>query len=209
MDYAQTDKSSPEENIKNPHPAVEMSGDQERQKEIEHARSEDSPAKRATPYSLDELIRQHEYLSPTNQELQKALTGEQYRVTKQNATELPYANEYSDNFKKGIYVDITSGEPLFTSMEKFESGCGWPSFTHPITEEVLTEHEDRTFFTTRTEVRSRAGNVHLGHVFPDGPKQSGGLRYCINSAALKFIPYGELEQEGYAYLKTIFDQAEN
>lgn len=155
---------------------------------------------------LNSLIVARNYHAPDDKELRKKLGKEQYRVTQENATEFPYANEYNDNFDKGLYVDITSGEPLFTSMDKFESGCGWPSFSRPIVSDVLTEHDDRNLFTTRTEVRSRAGNSHLGHVFKDGPSYNGGLRYCINSAALRFIPYTKLEEEGYGYLKYLFDR---
>lgn len=164
-------------------------------------------AMNTTIQNLDKAILAQDYQSPNDHELREKLSEEQYRVTKQNATEFPYANEYNDSFERGLYVDITSGEPLFTSMDKFESGCGWPSFSQPIAEEVITEHEDKSLFTTRTEVRSRAGNAHLGHVFPDGPKEFGGLRYCINSASLRFIPYRDLDEEGYGYLKSIFDEA--
>ena len=115
------------------------------------------------------------------------------------------SNEYNQNFDKGIYVDIVTGEPLFTSMDKFESGCGWPSFTKPLTEDVVTENIDNSHGMVRTEVRSNTGNSHLGHVFRDGPKDKGGLRYCINSASLKFIPYEDMEKEGYGYLFELFE----
>lgn len=121
----------------------------------------------------------------------------QYKVTKENATEPPFNNEYNNEFRPGIYVDITTGDPLFISTDKFESGCGWPSFSKPIKTEVVNEFLDTTHGMIRTEVRSNQGNIHLGHVFPDGPEELGGLRYCINSASLKFIPKEEMESKGY------------
>ena len=131
-----------------------------------------------------------------------SLTPEQIRVSRENGTERPFTGEYLDNKQQGLYVDLVSGEPLFTSMDKFDSGCGWPSFTKPVTDDYVSEIKDTTHGMIRTEVRSVNGDSHLGHVFPDGPKESGGLRYCINSASLKFIPLEELEAEGYAdYIK--------
>jgi peptide-methionine (R)-S-oxide reductase len=127
-----------------------------------------------------------------------ALTPEQFRVTQQNATERPGTGEYLDNEEPGIYVDIVSGEPLFASSDKYESGCGWPSFTKPIVPAHVNELRDTTHGMVRTEVRSAHGDSHLGHVFPDGPRDKGGLRYCINSASLRFIPVADLEKEGYA-----------
>ena len=136
--------------------------------------------------------------------LQRELTPLQYAVTQENATERPFDNEYDANFEEGIYVDITTGEPLFLSADKFESGCGWPAFSKPIDKALITEHNDFTLFRARTEVRSKTGDAHLGHVFPDGPKELGGLRYCINSASLRFIPKADMEQEGYEdYLKLL------
>ena len=136
--------------------------------------------------------------------LQRELTPLQYAVTQENATERPFDNEYAANFEEGIYVDITTGEPLFLSADKFESGCGWPAFSKPIDKALITEHNDFTLFRARTEVRSKTGDAHLGHVFPDGPKELGGLRYCINSASLRFIPKADMEQEGYEdYLKLL------
>jgi peptide-methionine (R)-S-oxide reductase len=132
------------------------------------------------------------------------LSPEQYRVTQQNGTEAPGTGEYLDNKEPGIYVDVVSGEPLFASSDKFESGCGWPSFTKPIEPATINELRDTTHGMVRTEVRSKAGDSHLGHVFPDGPKDRGGLRYCINSASLRFIPRAEMEAEGYgAYLDQV------
>ncbi|WOO35486.1 peptide-methionine (R)-S-oxide reductase MsrB [Anaerocolumna sp. AGMB13020] len=132
--------------------------------------------------------------------LKENLTSLQYKVVMENGTEPPFQNEYWNNFREGIYVDITTGEPLFTSRDKFESGCGWPSFTKPIDAEVLLEKTDTTHGMHRTEVRSRLGDAHMGHVFTDGPKEMGGLRYCINSAAVRFVPVEEMEKEGYGHL---------
>ena len=150
-------------------------------------------------------IRPEKYPVPSDKELKERLTDIQYQVTRNNDTERPYTNEYDSNFEKGIYVDIITGEPLFSSEDKFDSGCGWPSFTKPIVPEVVTEKSDAKFNMVRTEVRSRAGDSHLGHVFNDGPAESGGLRYCINSASIRFIPYDNLEAEGYGFLIPLFD----
>lgn len=141
------------------------------------------------------------YQLPDAKELQKSLTKAQYEVTQKGATEPPFRNAYFDHFAPGIYVDVTTGEPLFVSADKFESGCGWPSFSKPIDPNVLQEKTDLSHKMVRTEVRSRVGGAHLGHVFNDGPKESGGLRYCINSAALRFIPKEDMDSEGYGYLK--------
>jgi peptide methionine sulfoxide reductase msrA/msrB len=132
--------------------------------------------------------------------LSKNLTPAQYEVTQNSATEPPFQNEFYNAFKPGIYVDITTGEPLFASNDKFESGCGWPSFSKPIDPNVIREKTDTSHGMMRTEVRSRTGDAHLGHVFNDGPKNLGGLRYCINSASLRFIPKEDMESEGYGYL---------
>lgn len=128
------------------------------------------------------------------------LTPEQFRVTQQGGTERPYAGEYLGNKRRGIYVDVVSGEPLFASSEKYESGCGWPSFTRPLVARNIRELTDTSHGMTRVEVRSAHGDSHLGHVFPDGPREAGGLRYCINSAALRFVPIEEMEAEGYGDL---------
>lgn len=133
----------------------------------------------------------------SKEELKTLLTKTQFEVTQNSATEPPFQNEYHDLFREGIYVDVTSGEPLFVSNDKFDSGCGWPSFSRPINEELIVEKPDNTLFHHRTEVRSKLADAHLGHVFTDGPKEMGGLRYCINSASLRFIPKEEMEQQGY------------
>lgn len=125
------------------------------------------------------------------------LTPEQFRVTQQNGTERAFTGEYDEHFEPGIYVDIVSGEPLFSSSAKFNSGCGWPSFSKPIVEANVNELRDNTHGMIRTEVRSAHGDSHLGHVFPDGPREMGGLRYCINSASLRFVPKDEMVAEGY------------
>lgn len=140
------------------------------------------------------------YVKPSDAELKELLTDEQYQVTQLNATEHAFSNEYFDSKEQGIYVDVATGEPLFSSRDKFDSGCGWPSFTRPIVEEVVNYDTDTNFNMTRTEVRSRVGDSHLGHVFTDGPEEAGGLRYCINSASIRFIALADMEVEGYGYL---------
>jgi len=144
------------------------------------------------------------YPKKSQKELKERLTDLQFEVTQNSATEHPFQNEYYDEFREGIYVDITTGEPLFVSADKFESGCGWPSFSRPIDSSLISDHMDTSFGRVRTEVRSKNGDAHLGHVFEDGPKELGGLRYCINSASLRFIPKEEMEREGYgSYLKLL------
>ena len=136
----------------------------------------------------------------------EALTPEQYQVTQKSGTEPAFTGEYWDNHEPGLYVDIVSGEPLFASVDKFDSGTGWPSFTKPVDNGNVVENRDRSHFMIRTEVRSAHGDSHLGHVFPDGPQEAGGLRYCINSASLRFIPRDDLEKEGYGQYLSMFDE---
>lgn len=135
----------------------------------------------------------------------KQLTQMQYYVTQQNGTEPPYQNEYDQHFEEGIYVDIVSGKPLFSSKDKFDAGCGWPSFAKPIVTEEIEERFDTSHGMRRVEVRSKSADSHLGHVFPDGPRELGGLRYCINSASLRFIPKEKLEEEGYGEFLKVFE----
>lgn len=144
-----------------------------------------------------QYMNDNKYSKKSKEELEAALTRTQYEVTQNNATERPFQNEYFNEFRKGIYVDVTTGEPLFISSEKFESGCGWPSFAKPIDKNAVIEVTDYSHGMKRTEVRSKTGDSHLGHVFEDGPVELGGLRYCINSASLKFIPEEEMQKEGY------------
>ncbi|WP_312644113.1 peptide-methionine (R)-S-oxide reductase MsrB [Hydrogenoanaerobacterium sp.] len=146
------------------------------------------------------LVDPAQYAVPAQAELKQQLTELQYEVTQHSATEPPFRNEYWNHDEKGIYVDITSGEPLFFSGDKFESGCGWPSFSAPIDPNVVRETTDTSHGMLRSEVRSRVGDAHLGHVFDDGPRERGGLRYCINSAAIRFVPKSKMQEEGYGYL---------
>jgi methionine-R-sulfoxide reductase len=145
------------------------------------------------------------YTKPDAVTLQRSLTPMQYTVTQQSGTEPPFQNDYWDNKREGIYVDVVSGEPLFSSLDKFESGTGWPSFTRPLEPGNIVEKKDESLFMTRTEVRSKHGDSHLGHIFPDGPQPSG-VRFCMNSAALRFIPKEDLEKEGYGEYLKLFDK---
>ena len=137
------------------------------------------------------------------------LTDTQYRVTQSDATEPPFRNAYWNNHEPGIYVDVVSGQPLFSSTDKYDSGTGWPSFTRPIDPDAVTTKTDRSLWMTRTEARSSGADSHLGHVFDDGPRDAGGLRYCMNSAALRFIPVAELAEQGYAEYLPLFDEAQD
>jgi len=150
------------------------------------------------------MIEADNYPSPSLEDIRKTLTEQQYNVTQNKGTDQPFEHEYTNLEDKGIYVDIVSGEPLFSSLAKYDSGSGWPSFTHPIVEEVVRYARDASYSMARVEVRSRSGNSQLGHVFADGPEKSGGLRYCINGSALKFIPYAQMEAQGYGYLLFLF-----
>ena len=147
-----------------------------------------------------------DYQKPAAESIRDKLTAEQYRVTQESGTERAFTGEFWDKFEKGIYVDVVTGEPLFSSTDKYESGCGWPAFTKPIEGPAVVEKEDLSHGMRRTEVRSRAGDSHLGHVFTGDPESPNGVRYCINSAALRFVPYEKMEAEGYGYLLYLFEK---
>ena len=164
------------------------------------------------PKELFDLQKNSGTLNAEHKDPQQSLRDEigdlAFEVTQNAATERAFTGEYDDFFEKGIYTDVVSGEVLFSSLDKYNSGCGWPAFTKPVSENALTEHTDTSYGMIRTEVRSRIADSHLGHVFTDGPEETGGLRYCINSAALKFIPYEDMEKEGYGMFKKIFDESD-
>lgn len=145
------------------------------------------------------------FKKPNTEELKHQLTPLQYEVTQSEATEPAFNNEYWDSKEEGIYVDVVSGEPLFSSAHKFDSGTGWPSFTRPISSGLVTEHNDEKLVSPRTEVRSAIADSHLGHLFNDGPKEQGGMRYCMNSAALRFVPKADMEREGYGEFLNLFN----
>lgn len=147
---------------------------------------------------------ENKYIKPSDEEIKKKLSDLEYRVTQESGTERPFTHEYNENNEEGIFVDIVSGEPLFSSNDKFDAGCGWPSFTKPLEDSHVIEKRDLSHGMIRTEVRSKYGDSHLGHVFPDGPRDKGGLRYCINGASLKFIKKQDMEKEGYGEYLILF-----
>jgi methionine-R-sulfoxide reductase len=173
------------------------------QREFENALSSAKKIATAPPAKMNTSDKN----SVSRDELRKKLTPMQYRVTRQNGTEPPFQNEYWNNHRAGIYVDVVSGEPLFSSLDKFDSGTGWPSFTKPLSGDHVVEKSDRMLWMTRTEVRSRRSDAHLGHVFDDGP-QPTGMRYCMNSASLRFVPVEKLQQEGYGQYSSLFSEKE-
>ena len=146
--------------------------------------------------AMDKPMTERRYTKPSDAEIRKRLTKLQYEVTQEEGTERPFKNEFWDNKREGLYVDIVTGEPLFSSADKFKSGTGWPSFTRPVSDKFIATHMDRKFFMTRTEIKSKIGGSHLGHIFNDGPKPTG-LRYCVNSASLRFIPAKKMAEQGY------------
>ena len=156
--------------------------------------------------ALFEEVKSREGRKNEKSQLRERLTPLQWEVTQNGATERPFVNEYDEEFRKGIYVDITDGTPLFISSRKYNSGCGWPACTRPISSDLITEHTDTSFGRVRTEVRSASSGAHLGHVFPDGPASEGGQRYCINSASLRFIPIEDMEKEGYGDYKNLIEE---
>lgn len=146
------------------------------------------------------------YIRPSEEEIKAKLNDVEYEVTQQNGTERPFTHEFNNKNEDGIYVDIVTGEPLFSSNDKFDAGCGWPSFTEPIEDENIIEKQDTSLRSVRTEVRSKYGDSHLGHVFNDGPKDKGGLRYCINGASLRFVKKEDMEKEGYGEYLVLFNK---
>ena len=164
----------------------------------------DKPLEAASQSNNSIFIDPSLYHRPSDEELRQKLTPEQYRITVDHGTERAYTHAYDDFYETGVYVDIISGEPLFSSQDKYDAACGWPSFVKPIDPKVITEHADYSYNMYRIEVRSRVSDAHLGHVFPDGPKDRGGLRYCINGGALDFIPEADLESRGYGFLRPLF-----
>ena len=163
-----------------------------------------SPATNATPMQTTE----NSTAKPSKEELKKRLTAQQYSVTCESGTEPPFHNAYWNNHKPGIYVDVISGKPLFSSLDKFDSGTGWPSFTKPLVKENVKQETDSSLGMDRTEVRSKDSDAHLGHVFDDGPVAAGGMRYCMNSAALRFVPVEKLKEEGYGEYLPMFEKTE-
>jgi len=150
-------------------------------------------------------MKDNNYNKPSDKEIKEKLDKEQYEITQKGHTEWPFSHDYNDLEEQGIYVDIVTGEPLFSSQNKYDAGCGWPSFTKPIDMSSIIEKEDNSLGMKRVEVKSEIGDSHLGHLFPDGPKEEGGMRYCINGSSLRFVAFEDMEEEGYGQFKKIFE----